>query len=76
MENHVAFIFFVVDIDRFHESMADSGSITRENIIDMFRVQTERAVISGTAVWMKRDGFLTVLADEEFVAHDKRHLNY
>lgn len=73
MFDHIALVFTVVDVGRFHFRMAIARTVSGKNLVHMFGREADRAVVSGGPFGVKRDDCAAELAGELFVSHDKSH---
>ena len=55
MFDHIALIFSVINISWDHESTTGGRTISWKILINMFRIETLRTVITRRAIWMKRN---------------------
>ena len=73
VNDHPALISAVIEADGFHESMTLAQAVTGSVTVDMFTVQTLRAVIPIGTCRKRRDIEAAMLTRERFLAGDEGH---
>src|SRR3989338_9049456 len=75
MDNHPALLTALIECDGTHECLTRGGSVSGAFLINMFGVQTVRAMIAVASVGEGFYLFAAVFAGEGFLGGDEDHIN-
>jgi hypothetical protein len=73
MDDHPSFRAFVIEADRFHQSLTVRRTIARPLRIDMLGVQAEWAMVAVAPVLERLHLLVALFAEERLLAGDEDH---